>query len=147
MSETEAVTIEHRRFGHVEVLGADVLQFDGIPGFPDARRFALLRHDRESAFLWLISLDRPELAFVVTDPCQFFPDYDVRLSLPQLAAVDAERSEEVELYAIVTVREGATTLNLAAPLVICAARGRGAQLILDQGRHSTREPLPKLDAS
>ncbi len=143
MSGAETVAIDHERFGRVEVPAPDVLLFDGLPGFADARRFALLRHDRESAFLWLVSLDRPELAFVVTDPCQFFPDYAPRLSRPQLGAVEAESPEVVELYAIATIREGSTSLNLAAPVLVHAAAGRGAQVILDQSERGTREPLPE----
>lgn len=143
MSEAESVVIDHERFGRVEIPEGDVLGFDGLPGFADARRFALLRHDRDSAFLWLVSLDRAELAFVVTDPCQFFPDYAPKLSRPQLGAVEAEAREGIELYAIVTVQEGSTTLNLAAPVLVNASARRGAQVILDQSHHTTREPLPE----
>ena len=56
--------------------------------------------------------------------------------------MEADSADGLELYAIVTVREGGATLNLAAPLLVNAAAGRGAQVILDQGNHTTREPLP-----
>lgn len=144
MTEPQSISIEHQRFGRLEVPEADVLHFDGLPGFPDARRFALLRHDRESTFLWLVSLDRSDLSFVVTDPRQFFPDYAPKLGATDLASVAAEEVGQVEIFSIATIRDGAATLNLAAPLLVHAARGRGVQLILDQGGHSTRQALPKV---
>lgn len=142
MSEAENVVIDHRRFGRLEVPVDQVLVFDGLPGFVDARRFVLLRHDRDSAFLWLVCLDRPDLAFVVTDPCQFFPDYVPKLGPSQLGAVEAEDAKGIELYAITTVREDSTTLNLTAPVLVNTRARRGAQVILDQSDHGTREPLP-----
>jgi flagellar assembly factor FliW len=134
--------VEHQRFGPIEVAVAQVLRFEEIPGFPEAERFALLRHDRESAFLWLVSLDVLDLAFAVADPRQFFPDFRPALSPDQLASVGASRPEELELFAIATFREGKVTLNLAAPLLVNAPAARGAQVILADEAHSTRTPLP-----
>ena len=142
MNDAGPVAIDHQRFGRIEVPEAEVIRFEGLPGFPEARRFGLLRHDRDSAVLWLVSLDRPDLAFVVTDPHQFFPDYDPKLEAKQLASVEATQRETVEVFSIATVREGAATLNLAAPLLIHGAKGRGVQLILDHGTYSTRQELP-----
>ncbi len=144
MSETECVSIDHRRLGPIEVPAAEILAFEGMPGFPEVRRFALLRHDRESAFLWLVSLDFPDLAFVVTSPYQFFPDYDPRISGAQLAVLGAERAEQLEIYVIATLREGSITLNLAGPLVLHPEARRGAQIILEGPEYSTREPLPEV---
>ena len=144
MSDTERVSVDHRRLGPIEVPTAEILAFEGMPGFPEVRRFTLLRHDRESAFLWLASLDCPDLAFVVASPYQFFPDYDPRPSSAQLAAVGAERAEQLEIYTIATLREGSITLNLAAPLLLHPQAQRGAQVILEGPEYSTREPLPEI---
>jgi flagellar assembly factor FliW len=138
----EPVRVEHERFGPIEVGAGEVLRFEGIPGFPEAERFALLRHDRDSAFLWLVSLDILDLAFAVADPRQFFPDYRPVLSPDQLASVDADRPEELELLAIATIREGNVTLNLAAPVLVNARAARGTQVVLAEEAHSARTPLP-----
>ncbi|MCP3983639.1 MAG: flagellar assembly protein FliW [bacterium] len=142
MSGADEVVIDHQRFGRLEIPADQVLAFDGLPGFDDARRFVLLRHDRDSAFLWLVSLDRSDLAFVVTNPQQFFPDYSPTLSRSQLDAVETQKPDGIELLAIATVRESGTTLNLAAPLLVNGTAGRGAQVILEQSHHSTRQSLP-----
>ena len=144
MSGEGTVRIEHRRFGSLEVPDRDVLAFEPLPGCPGARRFALMAHDREGVFAWLVSLDDPALAFVVTDPWQFFPDYDPALPAGGLEGLDAKTREDLEVLVIVAVRDGQPTLNLMAPIAICAPSRRGAQWILDDPRLSASQPLPVL---
>jgi flagellar assembly factor FliW len=136
------VTLEHVRFGTLRVPEGEVLHFGGLPGFPGADRFALLRHDRASPFLWLVSLDDPQLCFAVADPRQFFPAYAPVLSAAHLASVQARDERDLELYAIATLRTEGATLNLAAPLLVHAERRRGAQVVLESGDWPLREPLP-----
>ena len=146
MSGIENLRIEHERFGSLEIPEADVLRFDGLPGFPEARRFALLAHDRDGVLAWLVCLDDPALAFVVTDPWQFFPDYDPRLPATTLEGLGASSRKDVEVLVVVSLREGRPSLNLLAPLVLCAPARRGAQCILEDDRLSAAQPLPALVA-
>jgi flagellar assembly factor FliW len=144
LSTTESLRVEHERFGPIEVGTDEVLRFEGIPGFPEAERFALLRHDRDSAFLWMVSLDVCDLAFAVADPRQFFPDYRPVFTPDQLASVEASRPEEIELFAIATIREASVTLNLTAPVLVNARTARGTQVVLADGAYATQTPLPTL---
>ena len=96
-SQSDPIVVEHHRFGRLELDPGEVIHFGGLPGFPGADRFALLRHDRDSAFLWLVALDVPELAFVVTDPAQFFPDYGVAETPALRRSVDAKDQESLSV--------------------------------------------------
>lgn len=140
--EAVTVAIEHRRFGRLEIPESDVLEFDGLPGFPSARRFALLAHDRDEVFAWLVSLDDPDLALVVTDPGPFFPDYRPGFATDRLAGLGAASRDEVEVLVVVNLRRGEPTLNLLAPVALCARTRRGAQWILEDGGLSPCEPMP-----
>ena len=144
MSESERLCIDHPRFGRLEIPESDVLHFDGLPGFPEARRFALLGHDRDGVLGWLVSLDDLALAFVVTDPWQFFPDYAPDLGEATLASLGARGREDVEVLALVSLREGRPSLNLLAPLLLCAPTRRGTQCIVEDDRLSTCQLLPAL---
>lgn len=138
--------IESRRFGCIELEEKDLLHFAGLPGFPQARRFALLGHDRGQAFAWLLCADHPELAFAVTDPWQFFPEYEPAIELRHLRPLGVGSAEELEVLAIATLGGGKIRVNLAAPLLIHVPSRRGAQVILDGSRWSTRQevkdPMP-----
>lgn len=142
----ERVAIESRRFGRIEAKPSDLIHFEGLPGFPGARTFLLLAHDRDSPFSWLVCVQEPELAFVVTDPWQFFPSYEPELEACHLRSVQAERRTELDLMVIASVRDGEIHVNLAAPLVVNRANRRAAQAILTRGDHSPRTPIrPKAE--
>jgi flagellar assembly factor FliW len=135
----ETVSVRSSRFGQYEVPVARVLHFpEGLIGFPDARRFALLdTSSPESPFRQLLCLDDPELAFVVCDPEALWPGYAT--ALPP----DEGGPEHLAVLALVTVPRDPRemTANLMAPLVVDCRSRVGRQLVLDTGRFSTRHPL------
>ena len=135
---------EHARFGVIEIDETDILHFPGLPGFRGATRFVILEHDRGFEFAWLVSLDEPDLAFIVTDPWQFFPDYDPEVSLNRLNSIDANGASDVEVLVIVNFHEEKITLNLAAPLIMNPNNRQGMQVILEKVEYSVRQPLPEL---
>lgn len=137
------MTIESQRFGRIETEEDQIFHFAGLPGFAEAKRFVLVRHDRESPFEWMICVDDPELGFVVTDPRQFFPTYPDGESPELHRAVGQKPESPIDLLAIVQLREGEPTLNLMAPVVLDPETHRGAQVILEGTRHELRTPLPK----
>ncbi len=137
----EAIEIEHARFGRIRVGPDELYRFDGIPGFPSAERFVLMQSKEPSLFMWLVSLDLPELAFPVMDPTAYFPDYGPEIAREHLDALRAKGPEDVDILAIVSARPGEVVANLAAPVVVSASSRRGRQLILEEGLYATRQPL------
>lgn len=138
---SERVSLECPRFGRLELDAESLLRFDGLPGFPEARRFAIVRHDSESLFAWLVCADDPELGFVVTDPWHFFPDYEPSLEPAHLSAVGASDDSSLDLLVIADVSGGTVHLNLAAPVLVNGTSRRAAQVILESGGHSIRQPV------
>jgi flagellar assembly factor FliW len=142
----DTVWLRSRRFGEHAIPGEKVLHFpDGLIGFREAHRFALLDGGRPgSPFRCLVSLDVPELGFVVCEPAALWPGYGSDLPPPAEGAA-GERA----VLAIVTVPENAQemTANLMAPIVLDCRSRTGRQLVLDNGRYSTRHTLlPPVDA-
>ncbi len=135
----ETLVIESRRFGRIEAPSSNVIEFDGLPGFPRAHRFVLLEHDRESLFRWLVCADEPDLAFVVTDPRQFFPEYAPALPPALTSAARPDPDPDLALLAIADVRAGEVHLNLAAPLVVDLERRRATQVILEGSDYPIRQ--------
>lgn len=133
----------HARVGEIRVREDTLIHFDGLPGFPEARRFALIPEGEEDgSFQWLACLDDPALAFVVTDPKLFFPDYAPAVPRPQLRALGARSADEVVLLAIANLAGDVPRLNLAAPLVVHLESRRAAQALLDDPELGIAEPLP-----
>ena len=69
------------RFGTLTLEEEKIIDMpSGMLGFPDKRRFVILNHREDSPFFWYQSVDDPDLAFVITSPFLFHPEYDVDLT-------------------------------------------------------------------
>ena len=133
------------RFGPVEVEDDRVLTFaKGLLGFPRYQQYVLIQSNDDSYFFWLQSVDTPELAFVVTDPSLFVPDYTVALKAEQMEELGLSTVDEAQVFVIVNKRGNVLTGNLQGPLVVHAQRRTGVQLVLADRRYDTRVPLMEL---
>lgn len=122
------------------------LHFDsGLPGFPDARRFVLVRlGDEVSPFSVLRSLDEgTDLEFVVTHPALFFPDYEPELDDDTATRLELQSADDAVLLVIVTVADpvSASTANLLGPIVVNRHTRAAAQAVLGNSGYATREAL------
>ena len=135
------VTMHSTRFGRLEIPREAVIEFPaGLIGL-GGDRYALLAREEDSAFIWLHSLEDPELAIPVTNPWRFFPTYEVELSDDEADRIGADDSDDTAVY--VTVRAGEVledfSANLRAPILI--AQGAGHQVINQAPDAPVRAPL------
>jgi flagellar assembly factor FliW len=147
------MTVCEREEGRVTtILPEDVLPVvdvpDGLPGFPDLRRFALSRLDGSGLLLELRSLDHEDVRFVVVPSVAFFPDYAPEIDDVAAAKLglsdDATADQEPLVLLVVTVGDTleTSTVNLLAPVVINGATRVAAQVVLDDQSLPIRAPLP-----
>ncbi len=133
------------RFGDVDIAEDRVITFPkGLLGFSSHCRFCLLEPADDACFFWLQSLDDPNLAFVVTDPSFFVPDYSVPIRSEQMEELNLARLEDAQVFVIVNKVETTLTGNLQGPLVINTLTRTGEQLVLAEKRWTTRHPLVSL---
>jgi flagellar assembly factor FliW len=138
------ITIDSTRFGPVEIDEAIVVTFEaGMIGFPEQRRYAVLKQREDSVFMWLHSVDDPSLAFPIVLPWVFHWDYEVKLSDEDMAAIHVERADEIAIYCVVNVGEDVrkATINLFSPLVVNNAERLARQVINTAEGYSTRDAL------
>jgi len=134
---TRTIRFNSSRFGDIEIPEEKIISVpDGIIGFPDFRRYALLDSSSgASLFLWLHSVDSPDLAFVITDPTVFVPDFKIQTSEPALERLDLQRKSAPALFVITTIPENdpdRVSINLLAPLLYFADENSLYQIILEQ---------------
>ena len=137
---------ETARFGSLEIQGQDILVFpDALYGFDQEKEFALLPLDPtiESPMEWLQSLTSRELAFIVTDPFLFIPEYKMVLSDSEQTQLGIESMESVVVRVIVTIPKVHTemTANLVAPIVINKKKGLAKQVVLTNAEYDTKHSL------
>ena len=137
---------ETARFGSLEIQDQDILVFpDALYGFDQEKEFALLPLDPtiESPMEWLQSLTSLELAFIVTDPFLFIPEYKMVLSDSEQTQLGIESMESVVVRVIVTIPKVHTemTANLVAPIVINQKKSLAKQVVLTNAEYDTKHSL------
>ena len=137
--------IETSRFGHLSVDDDRVMTFpNGLLGFPDHTRFALIQTGTENYFFWLQAVDEPNLAFVVADPTIFFKDYDVPVREESQTELRLTDASHVQVFVICNKVGDWLTGNLLGPLLVNAQNKLGQQVVLTDKKWTTRQPLLKL---
>ena len=130
------------RFGVIQIAEDRVITFPkGLLGFSSCKRYCLLEPGDDACFFWLQSLDEPGLAFVVTDPSLFVPDYSVPIRPEQMAEMRLDKLQDAQVFAIVNKVDTQLTGNLQGPLVINTITREGEQMVLAEKRWTTRHPL------
>ena len=140
--------IETTRFGLIDIDEKKIIHMPyGIPGFPERKDFVILRHKEDSPFYWYQSVDEPSLAFVITNPYIFFPDYNIDLNgIIKEMKWDSINRENIEVYVIVNIPKGRPkdmTVNLMGPLIINTEKREAIQAILVNTPYSHRHPVFK----
>ncbi len=136
-----SLTLHSTRFGPLEIPEEAVLDFpSGLIGLGGSR-YALLARDDDAAFVWLHSLDDPQLAVPVTNPWRFFSSYEVELSDDEADRIGVDDASATSVYVTVRAAEHLEDFcaNLAAPILI--AGGRGHQVINQAPDAPVRAPL------
>ena len=133
------------RFGEVEVAEDKVVHFaDGIPAFEDEHEFVIVPYDEESPYVFLQSLTTPDLAFLMTMPFVFFPEYEFELDDENQDKLGLTRQEDMLIYTLLTINGGKVkdmTANLMAPVVVNTANMQARQVVLDRSSYTTKHRL------
>ncbi|KHD89697.1 MAG: flagellar assembly protein FliW [Bdellovibrio sp. ArHS] len=136
--------ISTSRFGQVELKQEDVLTFpEGLLGFGDLRKFALLDDPNDEIFAWLQSCEAPQIAFPVLEPELFAPQYKATLTKSDMEALKLSAQEKARYFSIVTIPDDPTqmTANLKAPVVVNVEARTARQCVLQDNNLAIREPI------
>jgi len=145
----ETLKVDTTRFGPITVDEQKIITMpSGMLGFPDEKRYAIVQHKENSPFFWYQSVDDPALAFVITSPFFFVPDYSVPLddAVNQMSWDDENIEEKVELYVVVNIPNGSPnkmTANLIGPILINTDTLQALQMVVTDSPYSHRFPLLK----
>ena len=134
------------RFGEVEYDPTNVIHFpEGLIGLGQLHDFIVMPNKKEGPLFWMQSVDDPDFAFVVTDPTNFFLDYQVKAAENEREKMQIGPDDEYFVLSIVSISpDKEITLNLSGPILYSPATNRALQGILEDSRYDTKTPLPKV---
>lgn len=137
--------INTKFLGEVEIKESEIFTFEeGLLGFPDHKKFALLALDADLPLALLQSTEESQIGFIVAFPFAFKQDYAFDLNEEVKEKLQIEEEENVLTYSIVTLKETfvGSTLNLLAPVIINTKKKLGKQIVLsDSEQYPLRCPI------
>jgi flagellar assembly factor FliW len=131
-------------FGDLEIPEDKIIDFEeGLPGFPQIRKFAVLEFEDVKPFQYLQALGDPPIALLIINPFLIDPSYEFQLSAMDMEEIQSTQAGGVVIYAVATIPDNPeeATLNLMAPIIINEKVHRGKQVILLDTKYTVRHPL------
>lgn len=138
---TEREQIHTAHFGRVEVRAEEIIEFvTPLPPFVE-RRFVLLGKAEEAPFKWLQSVDEPALALVVAPYEEVVGEAAPGAPKRVREELGLLTGEEAAVYVIVSLgaQPRETTMNVLAPVYVCAGTGRARQVIVGEDLGKARQ--------
>ena len=143
MSNT--IRLTSTRFGAQDIDEEKVIRVPGgMLGFPEEDRFVILTPAKPGPFLWLQAVGHPDLAFVVVDAKECFPDYAFALTSEEFRSLELVDENSTAIFLLVVTmapNPHEVTVNLQGPLVLNPDRKLARQVVLDGTVYSSRHPF------
>ena len=141
--------IKTTRFGTISIEEEKIIKMPfGMLGFPDKKRFIILQHQEKSPFFWYQSIDDPGLAFVITNPFLFIPDYkiDLEVTLKEMSWNGDGNSRDLNLFIVVNIPRGMPhkmTGNFIGPVLVNSKVYEAVQMVISNSPYTHKFPLFK----
>ena len=134
--------VETSRFGTIEVKDEEVYTFpEGLLGFAGFKQFVLLDNPTGGPMMWLQSIEKPTLAFIICPPQIFKTDYKMPLRSDELQIIELDNLEEAKVMTIMVIPDNKPkemTANLQGPLVFNTAKKLAKQYVLLNTNYTTK---------
>lgn len=140
--------INTKYLGKINIDQSSIISFpNGLLGLKDSKNFAIINMEDMPQFRFLQDIENENISFLVINPWEFFPDYDIELPDEKLGNININPKGEnlMEIYTIVTLSKEfkKSTSNLLAPVVINVKEKKGKQFVLNNSPYTTKHPLFK----
>lgn len=133
-------------FGALDLETAAILCFpQGLPGFENEHRFAVIQIPEQKPLVYLQSAITPGLCLLTLPISSIQPGFVLDLRPEDRELIDSDQTplaNPITLAIVATEVDGAVTANLAAPIVINSRNSLAVQAIQSNPDLSYRHPLP-----
>jgi flagellar assembly factor FliW len=137
--------LHSKTLGRLEVGDSSFLYCtDGLVGFEEYKKYYLAEVPEYGPFLWMMSVEEPDLGFAVADPQLFFPGhYEVSLGECDRDGLDLQPGDTISIFVIVSIMDGGRriTANLKGPVVLNTRNRICRQIVIYNPAYSMRQPL------
>ncbi|MGI6152237.1 MAG: flagellar assembly protein FliW [Christensenellaceae bacterium] len=132
------------RFGIVQINEQSIINFpEGLPGFKELTKFAIIRCDQTEPIQWLQSIDDEDVSIPIINPFIIKPDYEIEVNDDELDLIDTHTEEDLIVLNVMVLPDDLSkmTVNLMAPLLINIKKMIGMQVMMDYKPLSIQHPV------
>jgi flagellar assembly factor FliW len=137
--------LDRSRLGAIQVPEDRIIFFpQGLLGFAEFHRYALLAPPDTAPFFLLQCLEHPELALLMAEPSRLGARFKEGRLHSALKELEAQAPEELQVFVTLTIppgRPAETTANLVSPILINPGPRLGKQVVLESPNFSQKHPL------
>lgn len=136
--------IETSHWGVLEIPDDQLIHMpEGLLGFEELRRFALVDIEESRPFAWLLAIDDPEISFAVADPGHFHAGtFPLHLTAADEDQLDLNEDDPLAVLVVAAVDAGGqVTGNLKGPIVLNTRNRLAKQLVTYGSSLSVRQPI------
>lgn len=140
----ESFKINNSQLGEYIVHKDSIVSFkEGIIGYEYLKRFAMIEIEETRPFIWLVSVDEPEISLPVLKYKYIYPDYQINLTTRDLKLLEITKSDKFYIFFIITVNERneEVTANLKGPLILNTDKRIGIQTIATNEEYVINYPV------
>lgn len=143
MQGPERIKTLDTRFGTIAYDPEQTIVFvQGMIGFEHLKHFVTVPSEEDDFLICLQSVEDGSVAFLLVDPTRYFPNYSFPIAEDVKAGLEPDSTENLVVLSTITVHQDQSiTLNLAAPILIAPSSNLAMQIVLEDPKYSTREPL------
>lgn len=132
------------RFGEIDIAEEKILTFqDGLAPFYSSIRFTIISSEETEPFLWLQSLDEPDVALAVINPFKLFPEYTPLVNEADLERIGSPADEDILVLTVAVIPhkyENMTT-NLVSPILINSQNNQARQTVMENSNYMVKQPI------
>ncbi|MFD0680765.1 MULTISPECIES: flagellar assembly protein FliW [unclassified Paenibacillus] len=132
------------RFGEIEIQESEIIAFpEGIPGFEQLNQFIIIKPNQELPFSFLQSVEEGAVAFIISNPFVFYPEYEFEISEETKHELSIEAEQDVLVWNIISIRDDLenATINLLAPVIVNIKEQVGKQIVLQGTDYTVKHKL------
>ncbi len=132
----KSMIIDTIRFGKTKVRDESVLTFaEGLLGFEECKRFAIIVCEETEPIQWLQSVDDPAVSLPIINPFIIKPDYELDVDDAELRSIDTPAQADILVINVMVVPQDlkAATVNLCAPILINMKANKARQIVMEYG--------------
>ncbi|QOR35365.1 flagellar assembly protein FliW [Clostridium sp. 'deep sea'] len=115
---------------------------NGIYGFENHHQFGFVNQtdDIDNPFRLMVSINNPDISFVVVPPTFVHENYEIKIDDLELQELDVCDSNDIVVVCIVSLAQDGKSIyvNLKSPIVLALSKKRGKQIILDNSPYDIR---------